>query len=483
MVELAASAKAMPIPYHNFNDYLRASGLLLLKGTGKNSNKTEAQGSNIMSIDFFKREAKNFLKDWQTQKITQNKDGSNSYSYDWKFYDVNYHFNKLKLDDKDRLDIKLARSQHWLAQILGQKNWKVLISLTDFELDKAEDLLRNIKNQKGETKETSKGQIVPCFRIRCMFEMTLNDKAQFNKAFSKIKAKIIESIKDTDFWLDHFDFWDTLDKDDREYTFYERRAYLKKKLKNNKESFAKLIYKAYKKFTDRPYFGCHCPVVITELCGELGIRIYKSNFGTDKIAGFCTNFLERRYGSEIEEPVIVINELYCTTPERYLKEVAKQLYYMIAKPDEFDYQEENGIRFEMNSTQNEAEKFAEELFINTEYLNSWLNYVGEQGQKFYPELTRKQKDFFLREYEIEHIVNRIKREFHVDYKTAIKKLLESEWNYTFMFDSYEEAETFYLECLKRHDEKYAEPIKWTNDEPEALPWEYTNFIVNKQYIM
>ena len=186
--------------------------------------------------------------------------------------------------------------------------------------------------------------------------------------------------------------------------------------------------------------------------------------------------MERKYDAEIEEPVIVINELYCTTPERYLKEVAKQLYYMIAKPDEFDYQEENGIRFEMNSTQTEAEKFAEELFINTEYLNSWLNYVGEQGQKFYPELIREQKDFFLREYEIEHIVNRIKREFYVNYKTAIKKLIESNWYYKFMFDSYDEAEAFYLKCLKKHDEKYADKIKWTNDEPEALPWEYTNLI-------
>ena len=149
----------------------------------------------MSNLEFFKKQAKNFLKDWQTQTITTNTDGSKSYHYDWKFYDVDYHFNKLKLDDKDRLDIKLARSQHWLAQILGQKNWNVLISLTDFELDKAEDLLRSIKNQKDETKGTPKVQIIPCFRVRCQFEMTLNDKAQFKIAFPKIKAKIIESIK------------------------------------------------------------------------------------------------------------------------------------------------------------------------------------------------------------------------------------------------------------------------------------------------
>lgn len=481
MVELAASAKALSIPYYNFNDYLRASGLLLLKGTGKNSNKTEAQGSNIMSIDFFKREAKNFLKDWQTQKITQNKDGSNSYSYDWKFYDVNYHFNKLKLDDKDRLDIKLARSQHWLAQILGQKNWNVLISLTDFELDKAEDLLRNIKNQKGETKETPKVQTIPCFRIRCMFEMTLNDKTLFKKTFPKIKAKIIESIKDTEFWLDHFDFWDTLDKDGREYTFYERREYLKKKLKNNKESFSKLIYKTYRKFTSRPYIGCYCPVVITELIGELGIRIYKAKFGTDKIAGFCTNFLERKYGAEIEEPVIVINEIYCNTPERYLKEVAKQLYYMIAKPDEFDYQEENGIRFEMRSTQTEAEKFAEELFISTEYLNAWIK--KNRRLQFVPIIPKSQKESYFEVLRFDSIINDIKHDFYIDYRTAIKKLLESDWDNKNLFDDYNEAEAFYLECLKKHDEEYEDKTKWLNGEPNPLPWDYTDFIARKQYIL
>ena len=484
MVELAASAKALSIPYHNFNDYLRASGLLLLKGTGNNSNKTEAQGSNIMSIDFFKREAKNFLKDWQTQTITTNADGSNSYHYDWKFYDVDYHFNKLKLDDKDRLDIKLARSQHWLAQILGQKNWNVLISLTDFELSQMEELLRNIKNQTDSAKTAQTVQVIPCFRVRSQFEMTFRDKDLFSKAFKQIIKAIKESVKDSEFWEDHFDFWDTFKDNGGFYTYVDRQEYLIKKLKNIKTSYAQLIIKVYNKFRDgRMYIGCYCPVVITELIGQLGIRVYKTNFGTDKISGFCTKLMDRKYGSEIEVPVIVINEVYCNTPERYLKEVAKQFYYMISKPDEFDYLEENGIRFEMHSTQKEAEAFAEEIFISTEYVNLWLKRFGEQGQKFSPELTRNEKDFFLRNYEMEHIVNRIKGDFYVDYRTAIKKLLESDWPYKFMFDDYKEAEAFYLECLKRHNENYADKIKWTNDEPESLPWDYTNFITRKQYIM
>ena len=474
MVELAASAKALSIPYHNFNDYLRASGLLLLKGTGKNSNKTEAQGSNIMSIDFFKREAKNFLKDWQTQTITTNTDGSNSYHYDWKFYDVDYHFNKLKLDDKDRLDIKLARSQHWLAQILGQKNWNVLVSLTDFELDNAEELLRRIKNHT--LPAPGKNQIiqdVPCFRLRCMSEMTLKDKENFEISFTKIKAKIIESIKDIDFWLDHFDKWDTVDDNGREYTFYERREYLKKKLKNNKQGYAKLIFKSFKKFYNDPDPDPLLTLPIMDITEQLGIRIYKANFGTDKISGFCTSFMEYRYGAEIEEPIIVINLAYCNTPEKYLKEIAKQLYFMIAKSDEFDYKAENGIRYEIKSSQTEAEKFVEDFFIPTDRLNVWLK--NNRNVKNAPVVTPEYKESFSAHYSFQSLINYMKNKFYVDYKTAIKRLLESDWKNKHMFDSYESAETYYLESLKQYDEKTEYKIRWLNGEPEPLYWEVVEF--------
>ena len=132
--------------------------------------------------------------------------------------------------------------------------------------------------------------------------------------------------------------------------------------------------------------------------------------------------------------------------------------------------------------QKEAEDFVEKIFIPTDYVNRWLNSFVEQEQKFSPELTPKDKDLFLRNYEMEYIVNRLKRVFYVDYKTAIKKLLESDWQYKFMFDSYEEAEAFYLECLKKHDEEYVDKIEWLNGEPEPLPWDYTDFSAIRQYI-
>ena len=429
-------------------------------------------------IDFFKREAKNFLKDWQTQKITQNKDGSKSYHYDWKFYDVDYHFNKLKLDDKDRLEIKLVRSQHWISQILGQKNWNVLISLSDSELEKAEKLLRNIKSKIEPISEIKTIPIHLCFRIRCMSEMTLSEKKSFNNQFVKIINNIKESVKDTEYWLDFFDFWDTYDDSGREKTFYERRTYLEKKLKNRKESFSKIIIRAYKYFSDRPYFGCYSPVVMTQILGQLGIRVYTVNLKNDKIAGFCSKLFNSDFDSEVQEPVIVINKTLCNTPERYLKEMAKQLYYMIAKPDEFDFAD-NIVKFEMASTQNEAEQFYEDLAISQKYLDYIIQDQSRYGRKY---LSRDEKEYFLKDYEIEPIIQRIKSSFFIDYRTAIKLLLKSEWEYKFMFDSVEEVEQFYLDCVKKYDELDMKKIKYLNGEPEPLDWRDTNLEYSKQYI-
>ena len=436
-------------------------------------------------IEFFKKEAKNLFKDWKTQTTTTESDRTISYHYDSKFYNVEDLFKSLNLDDKDRQDMKLARVQHLIAKITGFKNWNDLIAASKSELEKAEKLLRDLKEKSKLAKSITKSdakQFTPCFRIRCMSEMTLSEEKSFKKEVVKIINTIEESVKDSEYWLDHFDFWNPFDDSRPEKTFYERRDYLKKKLKNRKESYSKIIIRVYKYFFTRPYLGCCSPVVITGLVGQLGIRVFKVNLKNNKISGFCTRFLNPDFNSRIQEPVIVINENYCNTPERFLKEIATQLYYMIAKDDEFDFVEMNGIRFEMASTQHEAEQFAEDLFISLNYLNEFLKSEKPYFQSFSPALTKKEKEFFLQNYEFEHIVNRIKSVFYIDYRTAIKKLLESDWEYKFMFESFEAAEQFYLECLKRHDEKYAEPIKYLNGEPEPLSWTVIDMDASKQYI-
>ena len=100
----------------------------------------------MSNLEFFKKEAKNFLKDWQTQIKTVESDGFISYHYDWKFYDVGDLFFYYELDDKDEQDIKLARAQHWISKMVGFKKWDELIHASKVELELAEFLLRRFNN-------------------------------------------------------------------------------------------------------------------------------------------------------------------------------------------------------------------------------------------------------------------------------------------------------------------------------------------------
>lgn len=97
-------------------------------------------------LDFFRKQAKNFLKDWQTQSKTVESDGFISYQYDWKFYDVGDLFFYYEFDDKDEQDIKLARAQHLIAKMAGFKKWDDLIHATETEQTLAELLLRRFRN-------------------------------------------------------------------------------------------------------------------------------------------------------------------------------------------------------------------------------------------------------------------------------------------------------------------------------------------------
>lgn len=419
----------------------------------------------MSNINFFKQESKNLLKDWKTQSITIRDDGTISYHYENKFYNMDEFFTALNWNDKDRSEIMLVRAQHLIAKITGFRNWNDLIHASKRELEKGEKILRSKKSKLHEINlESDKNQSFSGFRIRCMGEMTLEDKKSFKIQLPKIVNKIKNYIN-TDSWLESFELWETLDDNGNVYTFFERRDDLKEMIKRKQEGYSKITKKAYNKFRN----GKNLLFNITDFVQQLGISIFKVNLANNKIAGFCTRFLVNDANLEIAQPIIVINEQYCNTKEKFLKEIAKQLYYMIAKDDEFNFTYDQ-IRFEMKSTQNEAEKFVEDLFIPLDKLNEFINNFSTNDSRWCPSLTIQQKEVFLREYMFEFIINGIKSHFSVDYKTAIKKLLESCWEYKFMFETYEEAENFYFRRLKKHEEEI-EKIRYLNGEPEPLQWE------------
>ncbi|MBB5225904.1 hypothetical protein [Treponema ruminis] len=99
----------------------------------------------MSNLEFLKKQAKNFLKDWKTQTKTIESDGFVSYHYDWKFYNVKDLFFYYGFDDKDEEDINLARAQHIIAKMVGFRKWNDLIHASKTELELAELLLRRFK--------------------------------------------------------------------------------------------------------------------------------------------------------------------------------------------------------------------------------------------------------------------------------------------------------------------------------------------------
>ena len=76
----------------------------------------------MSDLEFFKKQAKLLFKDWQTQIKKVEDDGFVNFEYHPKFYDVADLFFYYEFSDEDEQDIKLARAQHLIAQMVGFKN-------------------------------------------------------------------------------------------------------------------------------------------------------------------------------------------------------------------------------------------------------------------------------------------------------------------------------------------------------------------------
>lgn len=387
-----------------------------------------------------------------------------------------------------------------LSQILKSQN--ILKNEASTKIGISVNTLSNILNGKVIPSKSTKNKILdfirllgysekdleldninlPNLRIRSNSELSGIEKSMLREDLIKIILVIKKAVNDVEFWEDFFNMWDYPDENGYDNTFSERRNYLNTKLEQKNEDYVQIVCNAYNVFNGgRLFIGCSSPVVITSFLEQLGIRVFKVNLRTEKISGFCTSILNIPLETDVKEPVIVINEKVCNTVEKYLNEMAKQMYFMIAHAGEFDFTSTNEIKIETPEKIKEALDFVINIMIPVNSVNTFLAQNQRYMQTYSPKLTKQDRELFFRTYEFEYVVNRIKRIFYVGYETAIKQLLASKWEYAFMFDSYEEAEEFYFECLKRHDKKFAEKITYRNGEPEPLPWDYTGFDAGKRF--
>ena len=104
----------------------------------------------MKNIDYFKLQAKNLLKDYQTRYLSEDGD---IYEYEPKFFDiVGIFFEYGIMDDDKNFEFKLGNAQHLIAQMAGFNGWKNLITSTEAEQSKARKLLEeSIHNEYGST--------------------------------------------------------------------------------------------------------------------------------------------------------------------------------------------------------------------------------------------------------------------------------------------------------------------------------------------
>ena len=364
--------------------------------------------------------------------------------------------------------------------------------------------LSNILNEKVDPSEDSKTKIlnyirplgyseedlesteaiIPNLRIRSLEKLSGIEKAIIRESLNDIISLIKKSDRAFDpEWIDYFDRCDRfIDDEGHMEDFNDRREKFTEELFDTEETYAEIIKRLFIEFMDgRIYFGCQSPVVISEWLDQLGIRVFKVYINSDKISGFYSSFFYTTEDKYEEQPFIVINSKVCNTVEKYLFEMAKQFYFMIARPEEYVYESTNKIEIEDRKLIKQAEEFVEEIMIPVEYINAYLNQNKQEFPRF-SNISKKDKELFLKNYDLSFIVNRIKHIFNVSYSLALKQLLKSSFEYSKFFDNYEEAENFYFECLKRHDKEYADKITYRNGEPEPLPWDYIGIDASKSYL-
>ena len=102
----------------------------------------------MKNIDYFKLQAKNLLKDYQTRYLSEDGD---IYEYEPKFFNIVGIFLEYGIMDDDKnFEFKLGNAQHLIAQMAGFASWKDLTTAPETDQLKArKSLERSIHNEYG----------------------------------------------------------------------------------------------------------------------------------------------------------------------------------------------------------------------------------------------------------------------------------------------------------------------------------------------
>ena len=92
-------------------------------------------------IEFFKLQAKNLFRDYQTKKSSFDQViGDYLYEYDPKYFDIESIILYFDIDEED---FSLMKAQHIIAMIIGFRKWTDMLKASEPELELAKLLFDN----------------------------------------------------------------------------------------------------------------------------------------------------------------------------------------------------------------------------------------------------------------------------------------------------------------------------------------------------
>lgn len=328
--------------------------------------------------------------------------------------------------------------------------------------DTLNKLLTYLKNNGISEEEINKAEpVIENIRIRTTKELSGIEKSLVRQSILEFTDLLKESDNKINIANEYFDYCDQPIDEHKTETQLERKENLLEAVEETED-----LYKTIYEF----YFAGRTPVIysvltaridITYLLDMLGIRVFFKNLKTEKITS-CSTALRTNQ----DNPIILINTTVCKTFESILYEMCKQLYFILKAKKDYNHNSNESIELENKITLSKAEKLADKIMLNIDALNQFIDDKLQANRGF-------DEYFFFKRYYFDYVINRIKRDFRVSYKIAIKQLLKSKFEYNKYLKDFDTAETFYKECLLRSEKEYENKTPYIDNEPFPLSTDYS----------
>ncbi len=220
------------------------------------------------------------------------------------------------------------------------------------------------------------------------------------------------------------------------------------------------------------YIGYDSGHEVIKIAENLGIKILFVSLKSSKVLSASTTILDGK--AFTQEPCIIINKNSCKSPENILFNIAKELYYVLFKKNEYTLISDYSLEIENQNSSGNI--FAREILFNTESVADYINTNLESLIYYFPhgsngynyELTQ------FAEYGWIHLICEIKRHYRISYKNIISFLFDTNFQNLKEITTEENFNEYFINAINEYNNKFAEPAYPLLDgEPMVKPFDYT----------